>query len=178
MDTRPGGLAAAETHLKKHPGLVRYTIDVMRTLSILEDDEADGDSPVVEGYSVEHALERALAELYEARKTLKDAYGPRKADGVFGHPILVEELRQPKPDQVNAIGAVREASGMGLRHAKNVVQFVLQEACTIDTGTPARDMEASFKKALESWATDAGYTKQGVTGSHLPGCACGQCLPA
>ena len=177
MDTRPDGLAGAEAHLKKHPGLVRYTIDVERALSILEGDEDDGDSPVVEGYSVEHALERALAELYEARKALKDAYDPRKADGAFGHPILVEELRQPKPDQVNAIGAVREVSGMGLRHAKNIVQFVLQEACTIDTGAPAHDLEASFKKALESWAADAGYTKQGVTGSHLRGCGCGQCLP-
>jgi hypothetical protein len=97
-----------EVPVKKHPGIIRYTLDSALDLNVLEDGEDGGDSLVVEGFTAEHALQDALVELKFVKRDLEIA---SKAVPAF--------------DRTQAIRALRGLAVMDIRSAKHVVDFVM-----------------------------------------------------
>ena len=154
--------------MKKHPALVRYTIDVEHNLSILEGSEDGGDSPVVEGFTVEHALELALVDLKYAKRDVQ---------------ILEHQASQPKVEpvptfngtstfnKIAAIKAFRNKMGTDLRAAKSVVDFVMHYGGHIQPGSDL-EIDRLALAGLNSWAHDA--CAEAFTG-HPVECICDKC---
>lgn len=155
--------------MKKHPGLVRYTLDVDLTLSILEGDEDDGDSPVVEGFTAEHALEAALVDLKYTKRDLENAEAQARSNPVQLVPTFGTA---PTFNKIEAIKALRNLTGMGLRDSKGLVEFVMAHG-GLEPPRPEQTREA--KDSLASWARDNGYVPHpGPTGLGS-GCTCAHC---
>jgi len=163
--------------MKKHPKLDRYTIDVDHKLSLLEGDEDDGNSPVLEAYTTEHALELALELVKHARRredddrTLKNQLQQRirkleeqispKRDETWGEsslPRTVPEVDVRAFNKIQAIKATRDATGMGLRETKEIVEFVLHHARVINGADVAVPM-STIDRYMHNWAAQHGYSK-------------------
>ncbi len=147
--------------MRKHPRLVRYTLDENNSLSILDPHEPDPVvGIVVEGFTPEHALEVALLEAAMAGAPTR-----------FERERTTEiEYQRSELTQGEAAGILKRELGFTRSEALQLVNFVFyfgQGRSELDT-----DATKNTRAALLDWARRE-LVKSHVL--HSSGCTCINC---